>query len=181
MKTCLEHLWNISLSSYSAGPCGGEQPKKKYLWCDYGACTTFATTAQLENWFNERLEIDTALIDRGCYDLPNVPATPDPIQVDRNILVLADNTLCLLDWGYSGKHPHMFELHSIRACESHSPEPMKPLLNLLDDALSLLYKRSGLTVARVCQRQRSSGSGECNGLGFVYSKAKSHMSAVPLR
>lgn len=165
IKTCLEYLWSIPVpSATQPGPVGGGQPKG-YLWGDYGACTTFATTSELEDWLNKRLEIDRSLESRGYYDLPGVSATSDSIHdrltlpdrplvmchgdiVDRNIIVQADDTICLLDWGFSGFYPYIFELYAVKACKSDSPDLLKPLMNLLGDTVSCYTKDLAL-LARI--------------------------------
>lgn len=87
------------------GPLDGGKPRG-YLWGDDGASTTFTCIEDMEAWLNKRLSLQDKSIDLSFSSL--VLCHMDLCR--RNMILRENNTICLLDWGYSGLYPRFFEL-----------------------------------------------------------------------
>lgn len=114
------------------GPIGGGQPEG-YLWGDDGARTTFTSVADLEAWLNKRLAVRDKSIDLDSH--PLVLCHMDLCR--RNMILEKDNTICLVDWGFSGLYPRFFEVTSLSFFNFYDEPYEKPLIQATSDLLGL--------------------------------------------
>lgn len=93
------------------GPRNGGIPRG-YLFSEEGAGTSFSSINSLNSWFNERSRLregedgfDFRLSDCAFCHLD---------LARRNLIMLPDETFCLLDWEYAGFYPRVFETYCLR-------------------------------------------------------------------
>jgi hypothetical protein len=94
-----------SMISEIPGPPGGGRPEG-YLWSDEGARTEFHSAEELNTWLNKRLSTQNTSIDITSEKL--VFCHMDLCR--RNMIMLPDRTICLLDFGFAGFYPRCFEV-----------------------------------------------------------------------
>ncbi len=86
-------------------PPGGGKPEG-YLWSDESARAQFHSTEELNTWLNKRLATQNTSND----------ITPEKLvfcHVDlcrRNMIMLPNRTICLLDFGFVGFYPRCLEV-----------------------------------------------------------------------
>ena len=98
------------LTSNQPGPVDGGEPRGN-LWApDFRAYECFKTVDDLEAWFNRALIKEPARINFKQFSLCFCHLD----LARRNILLLTDGSLCLLDWGCAGFYPRNFEIWNLR-------------------------------------------------------------------
>lgn len=80
-----------------------------YLWGDNGTRAIFRSVDDMNRWLNKRLQLIDETIDLRPY--PLVLCHLDLCR--RNIKVMDDNTISLLDWGHAGFFPRFFEAAAV--------------------------------------------------------------------
>jgi hypothetical protein len=105
------------MQSDEPGPVGGGIPTGG-LFTIYGAGTTFRTAADMEPWFNKKLDIFRAGNVTGkfkglvmCHMDFNL----------KNLVVDKTGKLWVLDWAWAGFFPPAFELASFRHIRTDDP------------------------------------------------------------
>lgn len=92
------------------GPVGGGMPEG-YLFGDLGTRTVFNCVEDLNFWLNKRLTLIGKSID----------LTPFPLALchmdlcRRNLVLMEDQSIGLLDWGHAGFFPRVFDVAAIGA------------------------------------------------------------------
>jgi Ser/Thr protein kinase RdoA (MazF antagonist) len=76
-----------------------------YLWGDNGTKESFRSVEDMNCWLNKRLKLVNKAVDLHPY--PLVLCHLDLCR--RNIKIMEDNAICLLDWGHAGFFPWFFE------------------------------------------------------------------------
>jgi len=101
----IAHLASISSNEGVPGPVGGGKPKG-YLWSEYGVRTPFESMDDLNIYLNKRLAYRNKSINITSQKL--VFCHLDLCR--RNMIMLPDRSICLLDFGSAGVFPRFFEL-----------------------------------------------------------------------
>lgn len=108
------------------GPFGGGLAYGQ-LWLDYESIAP-ATISDIEEYYNKR----------QLKELPNLQLKDYPLVfchldiAPRNILVLEDGSLCLIDWASAGFYPRLFERCALRLGIKNEGDWNAKLLELLD-------------------------------------------------
>ncbi|KAF2462159.1 kinase-like domain-containing protein [Lineolata rhizophorae] len=113
-----------SLRLPKPGPIGGGPSKGTWFSC-YGA-GPFANRSEFEEYFNQRLEIAKKTGSGGTqghtppfrfstFVMTHLDITP------RNLILDPKGRLWLIDWGYAGAYPPIFEPATL-ACQSECPD-----------------------------------------------------------
>lgn len=109
-----EHLANIVSELATVG--GGDIPGQVgggmlqgYLWGDDGTREIFCSVDDMNRWLNKRLQLINKEIDLRPY--PLVLCHLDLCR--RNIKLMEDNSICLLDSGHAGFFPRFFEAAAV--------------------------------------------------------------------
>ncbi|KAM5494315.1 hypothetical protein MaudMau93_000331, partial [Microsporum audouinii] len=97
-----------------------------YLWGDNGTGETFQSTDDMNRWLNKRLKLINKEIDLRPY--PLVLCHLDLCR--RNIKLMEDNSICLLDWGHAGFFPRFFEVAAV-SCMNDNAAYGKSLYNAI--------------------------------------------------
>ena len=107
----LAHLADIpSPPGQAPGPVGGGIAYG-YLWSDYGAQTPFNSIADVEDWLNRRL----AVLGREPLELGHNKLVMCHMDlVRRNVIIIEDSSVCLIDWAFAGFYPRLFEICYLR-------------------------------------------------------------------
>ncbi len=103
----LRHI-NMFVGS-RAGPIGGGQAHGP-LWSEYGSRSHFESKNDIQKWLNERLAVDQQSVDLSTHELRLCHLDVAP----RNLLILPNDQICLLDWATAGFYPHIFEIWSLQ-------------------------------------------------------------------
>ena len=104
------------------GPVDGGEPRGN-LWApDFRAYECFQTINQLEAWFNRALIKEPAAMNLKQFELCFCHLD----IARRNILLLPNGSLCLLDWASAGFYPRSFEIWSLHF--EADDRPYTPLL-----------------------------------------------------
>ncbi|KIV98464.1 uncharacterized protein PV09_09730 [Verruconis gallopava] len=98
------------------------------LWLDYDPIAP-TSIELIENYFNTRQLKKSTHIKLAGYPLVLCHLDIAP----RNILVLDDDSLCLLDWHSAGFYPRLFERTTLRINVRNNYDWNANLLGLLDD------------------------------------------------
>ena len=130
----VKHLWSLPVPSDSRpGPLSGSPPQG-YLWSDDGAPKSFKTTAEMQRFINDCVNIDTNEPAMSDYlNIQHLPLVVCHGDLKReNLRVTSDGSLCILDWGHAGFYPMVFELYSfaflsVTRGESHLVQLLKLL------------------------------------------------------
>ena len=122
------------------GPLAGGKPRG-YVWSDEGADTAFASVTQLEGWIDRRLTFGS----RHQKRFPKTDFTALPLVmchmdlVRRNMILLENGAVCLIDWAYAGFFPQPFEIFTVKSLRDRDPDFYDELLQ----ALTHRWKLSG--------------------------------------
>ena len=103
----LHHI-NMIIGSI-AGPIGGGQAHGP-LWSEYGSRSHFESKNDIQKWLNERLALDQQIVDLSTHQLRLCHLDVAP----RNLLILPNDKICLLDWATAGFYPRLFEIWSLQ-------------------------------------------------------------------
>lgn len=103
------------IRSENPGPLAGG-PTRGPLWSDYHDFIP-ATIKDVEHYFNQRKRCPEAINLSG---LPVVLCHGD--VAPRNILVLPDSSICIIDWESAGFYPRLFETCALRLNVQGSPD-----------------------------------------------------------
>ncbi|KAF2241896.1 hypothetical protein BU26DRAFT_385176, partial [Trematosphaeria pertusa] len=88
------------------GPVGGGVAYG-YLWSDEGAQAPFDSVEDMQEWMNKRL----AVVSRERLNIKPYKLVMCHMDlVRRNTVLLADTSICFLDWAYAGFFPQVFEI-----------------------------------------------------------------------
>ncbi|PGH27218.1 hypothetical protein AJ80_01175 [Polytolypa hystricis UAMH7299] len=116
-----ERLANIVSELATVG--GGDIPGQVdggmlqgYLWGDNGTRETFRSVDDMNRWLNKRLQLNNKEIGLRLY--PLVLCHLDLCR--RNIKLMEDNSIFLLDWGHAGFFPRFFEAATISRINDNS-------------------------------------------------------------
>ncbi|KAM5485845.1 hypothetical protein MaudMau93_005289 [Microsporum audouinii] len=96
------------------GPVGGGIPRG-YLWGDNGAKMEFGSLEDMNAWVNKRIELLEEAVDLTPHSL-------SLCHMDlcrRNIILMEDRSICLLDWGHAGFFPRFYEIAAIKCSNDH--------------------------------------------------------------
>jgi hypothetical protein len=99
-----------NMQSDESGPVGGGIPAGG-LFSLYGANTTFRTAADMESWFNKKLDILRAGNVTGKFK--GLVMSHMDFRL-RNLIVDKAGKLWILDWAWAGFFPPAFEIASFR-------------------------------------------------------------------
>lgn len=113
------------------GPVGGGIPRG-YLWGDDGTKTAFHSVKDMNDWLNKRLE----LIDKSIDLTPYPPVLCHLDLCRRNIILMEDNSICVVDWGHAGFYPRFFEATAI-SCYNDDYLYGKSLLQAVSGGMAL--------------------------------------------
>ncbi|KAI9370823.1 phosphotransferase family protein [Aspergillus egyptiacus] len=91
----IQEMQSIELLQLQPGPIGGG-PCRGLFFTDYSA-GPFTDTAEMEAWFNHKLDICKSFV------LTHHDISP------RNLILDQDGQVWLIDWAYSGAYPPVFE------------------------------------------------------------------------
>ncbi|KAF2420969.1 hypothetical protein EJ08DRAFT_702309 [Tothia fuscella] len=133
VTSIISHLQ--SFSSDVPGPLEKGRPRG-YIWSDDGARTVFHSTQELNTWLNKRLEIHKKTIDITSEEL--VFCHMDLCR--RNMIMLPDRTICLVDFGFAGFYPRFFELVSLNYLNPCDAELTPPLRESSERVLKITKK-----------------------------------------
>lgn len=87
------------------GPLGGGVPRGN-IWGFHDAETEFGSVEELNSWVNRRIAVTNKTVDFKNY--PLVLCHLDMCR--RNIILTEDGSICLVDWGYAGFLPRIYEM-----------------------------------------------------------------------
>ncbi|KAG5301267.1 hypothetical protein I7I48_01224 [Histoplasma ohiense] len=90
------------------GPVGGGVPRGN-VWGYHDAEAEFGSVEDLNAWVNRRIAVIGKSVDFRSY--PLVLCHLDMCR--RNIILMEDGALCLLDWGFAGFLPRIYEVAAI--------------------------------------------------------------------
>ncbi|KAK2806971.1 hypothetical protein FQN51_005773 [Onygenales sp. PD_10] len=90
------------------GPVGGGVPRGN-IWGCHDAETVFGSVEDLNTCVNRRIAVINKSVDFRSY--PLVLCHLDMCR--RNIILMEDGSLCLLDWGFAGFLPRIYEVAAI--------------------------------------------------------------------
>lgn len=122
------HHVNIIAGS-RAGPIGGGQAHGP-LWSEYGSRTTFESKDDLQEWLNVRLAVEEQSVDLSTHQLHLCHLDVAP----RNLLILPNDKICLLDWATAGFYPCLFEIWSLQLFQHIFGDPFfEALLQELEE------------------------------------------------
>jgi hypothetical protein len=107
-----------NMLSDEPGPVGGGIPAGG-LFSIYGANTTFRTAADMEPWFNKKLDILRAGNVTGKFK--GLVMSHMDFRL-RNLIVDKAGKLWILDWAWAGFFPSAFELASFRNVRTDDPD-----------------------------------------------------------
>jgi serine/threonine protein kinase len=106
--------------SFHEGPATGQLWKDPYIAC--------SAVSDIEEYYNTR-----QLSEGPKLNLKNYPLVFCHLDIaPRNILVLEDGSLCLIDWASAGFYPRLFERCVLRINRRGKDPWNAKLLNLLD-------------------------------------------------
>lgn len=107
----IEHIHMHTFTHTIAGPLGGGRARG-LLWSEYSSGQGFQTTKDLQTYLQTRL----AVVDGpGNIDVTKSQLCFCHLDISpRNILLGADGSMTLLDWGCAGFYPSIFETWSIQ-------------------------------------------------------------------
>lgn len=97
------------------GPVGGGM-LQGYLWGDNGTRESFRSVEDMNCWLNKRLKLVNKAVNLHPY--PLVLCHLDLCR--RNIKIMEDNVIYLLDWGHAGFFPQLFETAAL-SCVNDDP------------------------------------------------------------
>ncbi|OCL01530.1 hypothetical protein AOQ84DRAFT_393597 [Glonium stellatum] len=140
VASIISHLGSISSNSQaSPGPVGGGKPQG-YLWSDYGTCTIFRSIEDMNTWLNKRLALHGKSIDLTSQRL--VFCHLDLCR--RNMIMLRDRSIGLIDFGHAGFFPRFFEIVSLEYLNPYDPNYTGPLRAAATQQLHLNEEEKGL-------------------------------------
>lgn len=88
-----------------------------YLFGDEGTSEVISSVDDLNHWINKRLKFTNDTIDLRSY--PLVLCHLDFCR--RNIKLMEDNSICLLDWGHAGFFPRFYEVAAVSCYNDELP------------------------------------------------------------
>lgn len=107
----ITHLAKIPLPQQQGPGPVGLSPARGYLWSDDGSGKPFTSLQDAELWMNKRL---------NAIGFPSISFARQALTmrhmdlVRRNILLLPNSSIGLLDWEYAGYYPQLFEIWTFR-------------------------------------------------------------------
>ncbi|KAK6433348.1 hypothetical protein LTR95_010473 [Oleoguttula sp. CCFEE 5521] len=114
----LDHLHTFTHTR--PGPLGGG-PAHGLLWSEYSSGQEFSTLHDLQAYLNRRL---AAVRGNGSVDVTGSKLSLCHLDFSaRNILLSADGSITLLDWGCAGFYPSIFETWSVQLEARIRPNP----------------------------------------------------------
>ena len=117
--SAIKHLWAIPVPpNLPPGPFSGGKPRG-YMWSDNGSPRSFHTLAEMQAFINWCIGFSDSTRKLALNETPLMICHTD--LVARNILSLADGTICILDWGFAGIYPQSFEIYSLVAQSTQEP------------------------------------------------------------
>ncbi|KAL5357333.1 kinase-like domain-containing protein [Aspergillus floccosus] len=143
----LAHLQQITVQSQIPGPIGGGEAYC-YIFGDEGAGTTFDSVENMNAYMNRRLDAMNVYLSRqeGQRRFDHLHLTPCPLVschggiCQRNIVLEPDGSLCLVDWGFAGFYPRIFEFAAISYVVQNDAAFKDPITRELTTLLSLTDK-----------------------------------------
>ncbi|KAK2796103.1 hypothetical protein FQN52_000078 [Onygenales sp. PD_12] len=106
------------------GPVGGGVPRGN-IWGYHDAETEFGSVEDLNAWVNRRIAVINKSVDFKSY--PLVLCHLDVCR--RNIILMEDGSLCLLDWGFAGFLPRIYEVAAIEFYFDEHSEMFRQAVN----------------------------------------------------
>ncbi|EGE09350.1 Phosphotransferase enzyme family protein [Trichophyton equinum CBS 127.97] len=125
----------MELSSVQGGTVPGQidgGTLQGYLWGDDGTKNVFNTVEDMNHWINTRIRLINKEIDLRPY--PLVLCHLDLCR--RNIKLMEDDSICLLDWGHSGFFPRFYEIAAVE-CSNDTGDYSKSLYNAIAEEAKL--------------------------------------------
>jgi thiamine kinase-like enzyme len=135
-------LYFSTIRSQHPGPLQGGI-SRGLLWEDSGK-PSFKTVHQMESWLNVRLPDVVSKLALGKYPLVLCHLDLAP----RNIIWLADGSVCLIDWASAGFYPRFFEVCLLKIMEysheNYEVDLIERMVKLADDEQNqmILLQRS---------------------------------------
>ena len=146
IASSLRYLWQIPVphDEQAPGPLDGGRPKG-YVFGDGGCDVAFNTISEMNNWMDDRLVLQKMRLDiipqaripgremlkdykRGSeYHWSKVVMCHLDVA-PRNLLLLCDGSICLLDWAFAGFYPSIFEVYTLHARAEWDRKDLKTLL-----------------------------------------------------
>lgn len=119
---CFEQIRQETPGPFHGGVAFGQ------LWLDYDPIAP-TTVSDIEEYYNQR-----QLKRRSHLKLTSYPLIFCHLDIaTRNILVLEDDSLCLIDWNSAGFYPRLFERVALEINIRKENDWNARLLRLLDD------------------------------------------------
>ncbi|GES64912.1 hypothetical protein ATEIFO6365_0009040700 [Aspergillus terreus] len=142
----LAHLQQIPGECDPGPVTGGEA--HGYIFGDEGAGTAFDSIEDMNAYMNKRLDAMNEYLsrqgDQRRFD--HLDLTPYPLVLchgdicRRNIILEPDGSLCLVDWGFAGFYPRIFELAAISYVVQNDAAFKDPIIHEFTTLLSLTDK-----------------------------------------
>lgn len=143
----LAHLQQILGDCDSPGPVTGGEAHG-YIFGDEGAGTAFDSIEDMNVYMNKRLDKMNEYLsrqeDQRRFD--HLDLTPYALVLchgdicRRNIIFESDGSLCLVDWGFAGFYPRIFELAAISYVVQNNAAFKDPIIHEFTKLLSLTDK-----------------------------------------
>jgi hypothetical protein len=132
VANAMNHLSQIPIPpQQTPGPVDGGAPRG-YLWTDYGACASFGSLRQMEDWLNRRLDLSAHQLPRLDLSFTTLAFSHMDIA-RRNIILTTDDEICFVDWAFAGFYPPFFQRFCLEWCSSDSTSFVRSLLDQLPD------------------------------------------------
>lgn len=140
----LDHLTNIPVPDRQGPGPLSNGPPRGYLWSDGGIISSFNTIPELENWLNQLLESYQPNEKMEYFDFKKEKLVMCHTDLaPRNILRTAGGQIAILDWGFAGFYPPIFEIYAFRTRIDREPV-FRQILDQLgqeqEDQIQLLAK-----------------------------------------
>lgn len=127
-----------SISSQIPGPVGGGKARGP-IWAFEGARMVFHSIHDLNEWLNKRLAYHGEITSHSqSIDITSMKLVLCHMDLSRrNMIMLPDRSLCLLDFGSAGLYPRYFEVASLQHLNPDDTEYTGPLEQTLRQILAL--------------------------------------------
>ncbi|KAF1970567.1 hypothetical protein BU23DRAFT_379124, partial [Bimuria novae-zelandiae CBS 107.79] len=105
VANAIKHLSRIPVPRFQGPGPVGQGAARGYLWPEEGVF--FNSFEDMQGWMNTRL----AVVSKERLDLNAHRFTMRHMDlVRRNIILMADSSICFLDWAFAGFYPELFEI-----------------------------------------------------------------------
>lgn len=103
----VRHIWDLPPPpGITIGPLGQQIPADRFF-SDCGADRRLDNVVQLQDWVNAKLE-EAGRLKRAALQHERICICHNDLT-EFNIRVTTSGAMALLDWGFAGVYPHVFE------------------------------------------------------------------------